>query len=197
MACTTLQVVLSATGAVPTSHGIQSTVAVGLVTSLGSGVSEEVFVVAVPIAVFDLFVRWRPGRAPWAPVVVTVTVLAAARLSYHVYYGWTALVLLPWAVLSVVVYLRTRAVAPLMVCHVAYDALLQLPGGLGLLAVLLGVVVVAVLAARRVRRARAPVMMPPWWALSPSPPISPVPPGPGRGPTGPSPYGPPDRSGRR
>ncbi len=153
--CTTVQVILTIVGAVPQSNGIQSSIPVGLVTSLGSGVSEEVFVVAVPIAVFDRFVRWRPARAPWWPAVLTVVVLAAARLSYHVYYGWTALVLLPWAVLSVVVYLRTRAVLPLMVLHVVYDAVLQLPGILGIFAVVVLMVVAIVLGALRVSRARA------------------------------------------
>lgn len=194
--CTTLQVVLSIAGAVPASHGIQSSIGVGLVTSLGSGVSEEVFVVAVPIAVFDAFVRWRPLRAPWGPTAVVVTVLAAARLSYHVYYGWTALVLAPWAVLSVLVYLRTRAILPLMACHVAYDAVLQLPGGLGLLGVLVLMIVVAVLGVRRVRRARAELT--PWWSPAPGgrwePPARP---GPGRDPRAPYPSAPPGRSGPR
>lgn len=194
--CTTLQVLLSIAGAVPASHGIESSLGVGLVTSLGSGVSEEVFVVAVPIAVFDAFVRWRPVRAPWAPAAVTVTVLAAARLSYHVYYGWTALVLLPWAVLSVVVYLRTRAILPLMVCHVVYDAVLQLPGGLGLLGVLALMVVVAVLAVRRVRRAGA--QLSPSWSPAPAGRWEqPARPGPGRDPRDPYPSAPPGRSGPR
>jgi hypothetical protein len=210
--CTTLQVVLAVAGDVPASHGIESSVGVGLVTSLGSGVSEEVFVVAVPIAVFDAFVRWRPNRLPWLPTAVTVTVLAAARLSYHVYYGWTALVLLPWAVLSVVVYLRTRAIAPLMICHVAYDAVLQLPGGLGLLGVLALAVVAAVAGARLVRRTRTAAaspmgahpmaaypMAPSLPRMPPEPPwgLSSAPPGPGRGPTAPFPSGPPGRSGPR
>lgn len=231
--CTTVQVLLTLAGAVPRPSGIVSSVPVGLVASLSSGVSEEVFVVAVPVAVFDRFVRWRPVRMPWLPTAVTVVVLASARLSYHVYYGWTALVLAPWAVLSVVVYLRTRAVLPLMALHVVYDAVLQLPGVLGLLAVVVLMAVAIAAAAARVRRARdagadpgttsaagpaagrwpatawtpAPSPPSPWGAPGRSPSPSrqerweershPASPGPGRGPTGPSPSVPPGRPGPR
>jgi len=223
--CTTVQVLLSVAGAVPRSGGIVSSVPVGLVASLSSGVSEEVFVVAVPVAMFDRFVRWRPDRVPWLPTAVTVVVLASARLSYHVYYGWTALVLAPWAVLSVVVYLRTRAVLPLMALHVGYDAVLQLPGVLGLLAVVVLMTAAIAAAAARVRRARDAGADPDaisaaagpaagWWPAtawtpdpSPSPSRSrqerseergrPASPAPGRGPTGPSPSVPPGRPGPR
>ena len=195
----------------PTANSLQDSTSVGLAASLGSGVSEEVFVVAAPIALLS---AWLPprGTGPRARVLtaVVLVVLSAARLSYHVYYGPTALVLLPWAVLSVWWYLRTRAVLPLMICHVGYDAVLQLPGLLGLLAVLAGAVLAVLVGRATVRRWRVgaapppsgrpwPVPAPGWPPPGPVPPPAwdrPAPPGPGRDPTAPSPSGPRGRSGR-
>lgn len=132
--CTTAYVVIAAFGEVPQANSPRQSTMVGLAASLSSGIGEEVFVVVVPVVLLGPLLAWASRRSPGtgrAATVALVVLMVAARLSYHLYYGPVALVLLPWAVLTVLVYLRTRAVLPLMICHVGYDAVLQLPGLLG------------------------------------------------------------------
>jgi len=155
--CTTAYVVIAAYGAAPQPNSPRQSLAVGLAASISSGIGEEVFVVAAPVALLGPLVARAARRSARAGRIVTtalVVLLVAARLSYHLYYGPVVLVLLPWAVLTVVVYLRTRSVLPLMIWHVAYDALLQLPGIIGLAATVLLAVTGAVAGAVAVGNAR-------------------------------------------
>lgn len=135
--CTTVYVGIAAAGDAPQPNSPRQSTLLGLTASLSSGIAEEVFVVVVPVVLLGPLVGRvvrRSARAGRAAVALLVVVMVAARLSYHLYYGRVVVVLVPWALLTVLVYLRTRAVLPLMICHVAYDGLLQLPGFLGVLA---------------------------------------------------------------
>lgn len=160
--CTTAYTVLAYLGAAEQPNSPQTSTLVGLAASISSGISEEVFVVVVPVALLGPLVGWAARSSHGAggtAFVVLVALMVTARLSYHVYYGWVALVLLPWALLTALVYLRTRAVVPLMICHVAYDVVLQL-GGLGVLLVAGGAVAAAVVGLTAVSNARAAVDRP-------------------------------------
>lgn len=155
--CTTVYSVLAATGSVAPPNSPRQSTVVALSAALSSGIAEEVFVVVVPVALVGGLIRLAGQHSPGAAraaVVALAVLMVAARLSYHVYYGSVALVLLPWAVLSVVFYLRTRAVLPLMICHVAYDAILSLPGALGIGTVVLLALAAAAVATLTVHAAR-------------------------------------------
>lgn len=157
VACTTAYVVIAASGAAPQPNSPRQSVVVGLAASVSSGIGEEVFVVAAPVAVLGPLVAVaarRSARSGKVASAALVLLLVAARLSYHLYYGPVVLVLVPWAVLTVMVYLRTRSVLPLMVWHVTYDALLQLPGFVGLAATVLVALTGAVAGAVAVADAR-------------------------------------------
>jgi hypothetical protein len=93
---------------------------VDLATSAGAGFSEEIAILAFPIV---LVAALRPDLGRGGTRVL-VAVLVALRLSYHLEYGIAALALLPWALLSAIVYLRTRALVPLVLAHITYDVLL-------------------------------------------------------------------------
>ena len=71
-------------------------------------------------------------------------VLVAVRLSYHLYYGVEVLGLLPWAVLSVILYRRRRRLLPFVLAHALWDtrsfSSYYLSGG-GTLLLLLGIAV--------------------------------------------------------
>lgn len=56
-------------------------------------------------------------RSSW---VVTIAVLV--RVSYHLYYGWNAVPIALWALVTVLVYLRIRRLLPFILCHIAWDA---------------------------------------------------------------------------
>jgi hypothetical protein len=51
-----------------------------------------------------------------------VTIAVAVRVSYHLYYGWGALPIAAWALVSVLAYRRVRRLLPFIVCHAAWDA---------------------------------------------------------------------------
>ncbi|PNE43431.1 hypothetical protein AOB60_00375 [Streptomyces noursei] len=101
-------------------------------SSLAAGVSEEIIVLVLPA-----LVAWRLGRRLTGPrlrrvgLVVLVLAMAALRLSYHLEYGVSVLPLLPWAIISVLLYLRTRTVLPLMIAHASYDLVLAVINRLG------------------------------------------------------------------
>lgn len=95
------------------------------VSSLAAGVSEEIVVLVLPA-----LLAWRLGRRVTGSrlrrtgLIALVVALAAVRLSYHLEYGISVLPLVPWAVVCVLLYLRTRTALPLMIAHAAYDLLL-------------------------------------------------------------------------
>lgn len=92
-----------------------------------------------------------------------MTVLIVLRLSYHVYYGLTALSLLPWAWLSIVYYRRYRRLWPVIVGHALWDTWAFVSGtstvvaGLGVLTMLLFTVYASVLAGVRHHRRPRPL----------------------------------------
>ncbi|MFD5615124.1 type II CAAX prenyl endopeptidase Rce1 family protein [Kitasatospora sp. NPDC127060] len=103
----------------------ESTLLGDVVSSMAAGISEEIVVLVLP-----LLAAWRIGRTLTNVrlrrfgLAVLVVVLTAARLSYHLEYGLAAAPLVPWAVVSVLLYLRSRAVLPLMVAHAGFDIVL-------------------------------------------------------------------------
>lgn len=85
-----------------------------------AGLSEELIVLALPLTVIRLLApRWLRGWRLALPVVV----LAVARLLYHLYQGWDAVLLthVLWAPGMVLVYLWCRRVWPLIVQHAAFN----------------------------------------------------------------------------
>ncbi|MDH6128808.1 CPBP family glutamic-type intramembrane protease [Kitasatospora sp. GP82] len=109
-----------------------STVLGDVVSSVAAGVSEEIVVLVLPV-----LVAWRIGevvasaRLRRVGLVVLVVLLTAARLSYHLEYGLAAVPLVPWAVICVLLYLRSRAVLPLMLAHAAFDVVLAVVNRVG------------------------------------------------------------------
>lgn len=99
-----------------------------LAAAVMAGIGEELLVLALPYLVLSR-IRMRDGRP--IPSLAATSVLIALRMSYHLYYGWAALSLLPWAITSVVVYAGLQRVWPLIVTHAAYDAVLVLGVGGG------------------------------------------------------------------
>lgn len=85
-------------------------------TALRAGIGEEIIVLAAPAAVLRFY------RIPAAPAII---ILVFLRLAYHLYYGWTGIWwLVPWAVVSAVVYWRwrdLRVLALLIVIHIIFD----------------------------------------------------------------------------
>jgi len=93
-----------------------------LVCAVAAGFSEEIIVVVLPV-LLALRVRSRVTSAHLRRVGVVALVLGGVvlRCSYHLMYGMHVLVLVPWAAISVWLYLRTRAVVPLVIAHALYD----------------------------------------------------------------------------
>lgn len=98
----------------PTDHASALQV---VVYSLTAGLGEEILIVAVPVAVMTAL-RWR-----W-PFQIFVLILL--RVPFHLYYGYTAVVLaVVWSVLFWLLYRRYRWVWPLVAAHVAYDCVVN------------------------------------------------------------------------
>ncbi|MGI3784139.1 MAG: CPBP family intramembrane glutamic endopeptidase [Janthinobacterium lividum] len=117
-----------------------------LVYSLLAGVGEEVLIVAVPVAVMTVL-RW-----PWA---VQILVLVVLRTPFHLYYGYTAIVLaVIWSVLYWLLYSRYRWIWPLVAAHTLYDCVVSSSafGATGSLVLRLGAVVVLLVGAGLVVR---------------------------------------------
>ncbi len=93
-----------------------------LLGSVAAGVSEEILALAVPLVLLERagLARWRRGGRP-AGLVITVLLLTAARMGYHVYRGWDSLGFLPWALASVLVFYFTRGLIALIVAHSCFD----------------------------------------------------------------------------
>jgi len=91
-----------------TVHGVAL-----LSTLLASGVVEELVMVAGVATALEA-----ARRPVWAIYVVA----GLARVSYHLYYGPEALAVVIFAAINVYLYRRTRRLTPLILAHVAYDA---------------------------------------------------------------------------
>jgi hypothetical protein len=86
--------------------------AVAVPTAISAGLVEEIVVLGFSYRVLE-----RLGLSDRA----IIAVLVVLRMSYHLYYGVGALVLLPWAFLSVLYYRRYRRLWPLIVGHAVWD----------------------------------------------------------------------------
>ncbi|MDP9240738.1 MAG: CPBP family intramembrane metalloprotease [Actinomycetota bacterium] len=86
--------------------------AVGIPAAISAGFAEEIVVLGFAYRMLE-----RAGLSDRAILVI----LVALRMSYHVYYGVGALILLPWAFLSVVYYRRYRRLWPLIIGHTLWD----------------------------------------------------------------------------
>jgi hypothetical protein len=84
-----------------------------LFQSLAAGTLEE-------IVVLGYLVLRLEQRGCSTTTIVLIAV--AVRISYHLYYGWNALPIALWALVSVLVYLRVRRLLPFILCHFAWDA---------------------------------------------------------------------------
>ncbi|MFJ1756485.1 type II CAAX prenyl endopeptidase Rce1 family protein [Kitasatospora sp. NPDC088134] len=99
-----------------------STLLGGVFASVAAGVSEEIVVLVLPaLAVWRFAPRATGARQRRLGTAALLLVLVAARLSYHLEYGLAIVSLVPWSAVSVLLYLRTRAILPLMIAHAAYD----------------------------------------------------------------------------
>ena len=116
-----------------------------LVPDLSAGVVEEIVIVAVPVLV--------GRRAGWHPAVI-IGVSMVLRWPFHIYHGaWSSL---PWAMLwggcYAAAFLYLRRLAPLIVFHAGYDAVIDLQSAYGdtggTIAVIVGAVLLAGLALR-------------------------------------------------
>lgn len=86
--------------------------AVAIPTAISAGLVEEIVVLGFAYRMLE-----RAGLSDRAILVLLVIL----RMSYHVYYGVGALVLLPWAFLSVIYYRRYRRLWPLIIGHALWD----------------------------------------------------------------------------
>jgi len=79
---------------------------------LRAGPLEETCALLAPLLIL------RAGRVPWAGVFA---ILVGIRMSYHLYYGGGAVVVMLWASGAVFVYLWARSIIGLAVAHSIYD----------------------------------------------------------------------------
>jgi hypothetical protein len=86
-----------------------------------AGFSEEILVVACPVL---LVLALRPSLGHRGKALL-LTVLVAARLAYHIEYGFMVFTLLPWALIMGLLYLRTRSLIAMICAHSAYDMILD------------------------------------------------------------------------
>lgn len=85
---------------------------------IGAGVAEEFIVLALPVVLLRAAAP-NALRGRW--LALTLGVLVSLRMAFHLYYGWWALTLLPWAVVASAAYLRWGRVWPLVFQHTAYN----------------------------------------------------------------------------
>ncbi|MGH9055680.1 MAG: CPBP family glutamic-type intramembrane protease [Acidimicrobiales bacterium] len=101
------------TGHLPTLKPTAPELLFAVADSVQAGIIEEIVVLAFVV------VTLRQARRPLWEITVVALVL---RGSYHIYYGPGAVGILVWAALFYWIYLRTRSLVPLIVCHAAWDA---------------------------------------------------------------------------
>jgi Protein of unknown function (DUF2510)/Type II CAAX prenyl endopeptidase Rce1-like len=100
-------------GHLPTAQINTAAIFFAAFDSIQAGVIEELVVLAFVV------VTLRQAGRPWWEVTLIALVL---RGSYHIYYGPGVFGILVWAALYYWIYLRFRSLIPLMVCHMAWDA---------------------------------------------------------------------------
>lgn len=84
-----------------------------------SGVTEEPVLLALPMALAAR-VRW-----PWWTVYL---LLAGLRISFHVYYGWLALFVVPWTASALLLWRWCPLLWPFVLGHGLFDLLQYLQG---------------------------------------------------------------------
>ena len=124
----------------------------GISAAICAGLLEEIVVLGFAYRMLE-----RLGLSDRAILVI----LVALRMSFHLYYGLTAIVLLPWAFASVIYYRRYRRLWPLIIGHAAWDIYAILSSasmvaefaGLAVMALMTIIaIIVAILRWRRARR---------------------------------------------
>lgn len=93
-----------------------------LVRGVTAAVGEEFIVLALPVVLVRYTTPHLLTRR--AGVVAVVIGLVILRMAYHLYYEQSALMLVPWAVVTALLYLRIGRVWPLIIAHAAYNTLL-------------------------------------------------------------------------
>lgn len=91
---------------------------IGVGEAVSAGVGEELVVLALGVAALAGVTQ----RRWWT--VAALTLLVAARLSYHLYYGWGVLWLVPWAISAAALAWFIRSwwvIVVFAVVHTAYD----------------------------------------------------------------------------
>ncbi|OBC06981.1 MULTISPECIES: hypothetical protein [Gordonia] len=94
-------------------------VSAAMILAAHAGIGEEMIVVAGLAMAVGLFTR----RA-----VIALPILIAARLAYHVYYGWAVAALVLWAAVSAYIIWRWRSwtiLTGFIALHIAWDALIH------------------------------------------------------------------------
>jgi uncharacterized protein len=86
--------------------------AMQVVAGISAGIVEEIVVLGFLVRRLEQL-----GLRPAWVVIIAVLV----RVSYHLYYGWGAVPIALWALVSVLVYLRIRRLLPFILCHIAWD----------------------------------------------------------------------------
>ena len=94
-----------------------SFVILGIMASLVAGILEETVVLG--------FLVRRLEQRGWSPILV-VMVAVAIRVSYHLYYGPGVIPIVLWATASVLMYRRIRRLLPFIICHVMWDATIEI-----------------------------------------------------------------------
>lgn len=105
-------VALLQTGSLPTGRNDVPELIFSVVESAQAGVIEELVVLAFVV------VSLRQAGRPWWEVTVVALVLRGA---YHIYYGPGVIGILVWASIFYWIYVRTRQLLPLMLCHGLWD----------------------------------------------------------------------------
>lgn len=148
------------TGHLPTSKPTAAQLVFAVTDSIQAGVVEEFVVLA-----FVVVTLRQAGRPLWEIVVVGLVL----RGSYHIYYGPGVVGILVWAALFLWIYLRTQALVPLILTHVAWDAVGFLSqrwsavAGIGLLVVVaIWIAAPITWAVERGEKGRHPPVTPGW-----------------------------------
>lgn len=119
--------------------------------ALSAGVGEEVLVLAVPVFVL------KSARVPFA---AALPLLVAMRVAFHLYYGYSVLWLLPWAIGVTALYWRwpsPKVLCALIIAHTGYDIPSMLGANLQTVTVVAAVMVVVAVGCGR------------WWREPPLP----------------------------